>query len=252
MRWKTLMNLYGVPHMSDVAGADDNSQNDENDEGDKKQNNNSDNNNTDNLDLDTNIWQNDNNGDDPANKRTSPTAEQLETNFNSYVDGLNLTDGIDTAELGEQLREGNIDGLQNLIKKTASSTYKKTILDANKLVDAKVDAAVDKAVQKATSQVRGNNLVEKMHEQLPFTKKQAISPIATAMLQQLTSKGKSPADAINGVKQLFAELHKTSARDLGIANPPRNRPGNPQFNNSSAPQIDDDDDSPDWEELLNS
>lgn len=258
MRWKTLMTYSGIPHMSDVQGGDDHSDNNDNNDGqnnkdDKVQNQNNNNNKDDNLDLETDIWQNDNDGGGNNDKDiTPPTAEELQTNFNKFVDEINFSEGVDTAKLADELRDGNMEGLHNLIKKTAGSTYKRTIMDANKLVDAKVNAAVDRAVQQATSKVRGSNLVDKMHTQLPFTSKPAIAPIAEAMLRQFTTKGKNPADAIESVKTLFAQLHKTSAKDLGISTP-RNRPGNTQFNNSSAPQNEDDDnDPPNWDELLTS
>lgn len=217
----------------------------------QQQNQNNSQNNDDNFD---DMWQ------DPDSNKAQTTTPQdgqqqqqqqtpnVNEVFDTYIQELDLTKGIDLAKVSEELNQGNTESLGKAFSEIAAKTYRQAMLDMSKVIDQKVQAGVTAAVQQSSNAVHGNLAVKQMNTTLEFTKNPAIAPIANAALSQLIKKGKSVDDAVEGVRRFFQNTSKISAKELGLQNPPRGRPGNQPF--SGPNEITDDDDDGDWMETL--
>ncbi len=169
--------------------------------------------------------------------------------FNEHIKSLDLVSGLDLSEISTELNQGNTEALNKAFTHMASNIYRQSMINASKIIDKKVQEGVDKAVKSSANAVQGNMAVDKMQAALSFTKQPAISPVATAVLAQLIKKGKSVDDAINGVRTFFKQTAHISAKELGLNQPPRSRPGQQPFNNNI---IDTDEEAEtDWMETLN-
>ncbi len=179
------------------------------------------------------------------------TAEPVDSNkvFNEYIEKLELTKSVDLQEISEELNQGKTDGLGNALKTVAAQTYRQAMVDMSKIIDQKVKAGVQAAVQQSNNQVQGNMAVTQMNTALSFTKNPAIAPVAGAVLSQLIKKGKSVDDAVDGVRAFFQNTSKISAKELGLQNPPRGRPGNQPFN-GTGDLGNDDENEIDWLETM--
>jgi len=240
--------------MSDqTANAGSNDQTDANagDKGQQQQNGNNDKDNGDNLD---DLWQ------DPQDKEGEKTVEPQQQQqqqqddpnkvFDEHIKKLNLANGVNLDEISNELNQGNTESLNKALGTLASNVYRQAMIDTSKIIDKKVQEGVDKAIKQSTNAVQGNMAVDKMQATLQFTKNPAINPVATAVLSQLIKKGKSVDEAIAGVKVFFKQTATISAKELGLRNPPRDRPGGKQFNPSNI-MTDDDDEEIDWMDTLN-
>ncbi len=168
--------------------------------------------------------------------------------FNTYIDKLELTKSVNLEEISTELSQGKTEGLGNALKTVAAQTYRQAMVDMSKIIDKKVKAGVEAAVQQSQNAVQGNMAVTQMNTALSFTKNPAIAPVASAVLSQLIKKGKSVDDAVDGVRAFFQNTSKISAKELGLQNPPRGRPGNQPFNGTG--DIDDDENEIDWLETM--
>lgn len=213
-------------------------------------------NNQNNDDNFNDLWDNPSDNQDGNNQQSQQSGQQQQQQqdadpnktFDTYIASLNLSEGIDVAAISGELNNGQTEGLNNAFSTVARNVYRQAMIDVNKIIDKKVESGVSKAIQQSTNAVQGNMAVDRMQASLSFTKDPAINPIATAVLSQLIKKGKSVDDAILGVRNFFTKTANISAKELGINQPPRGRPGNQQFNNN----VDNDDDGEmDWLETLN-
>lgn len=224
------------------------------DPGEQQKNKDNDKDNDDNLET---LWDN---PVDDTNKSITPVQsdpnkqqQQQEPDpnvaFNTHIESLKLTDGLDLSEISTELNEGNTTALNKAFSHMAANIYRHALVDASKVIDKKVQEGVDKAIKSSTNAVQGNMAVDKMQSALSFTKRPAISPVAAAVLAQLIKKGKSVDEAIDGVKLFFKQTAQISGKELGLNAAPRGRPGQQIFNAS----VIDDDDEPetDWMDTLN-
>lgn len=182
----------------------------------------------------------------PANIEQKPNVDEA---FNTYIEGLDLTKGIDLAKVSDELNQGNTESLGNAFSVIAAKTYRQAMVDMSKIIDQKVAAGVKAAVTQSSNVAQGDMAVRHMNNALDFTKNPAIAPVASAVLAQLIKKGKSTEDAVEGVRKFFQNTSKISAKALGLQKAPQGRPGNQPF--SGAVNIDDDEDAEvDWIETL--
>ncbi len=202
------------------------------------------------------IWQNptDDTGGQQQQQQQQPLqqpTEPVDSNkvFNEYIEKLELTKSVDLAEVSEQLNQGNTESLGNALKTVAAQTYRQAMVDMSKIIDQKVKSGVEAAVQQSSNAVQGNMAVTQMNTALAFTKNPAIAPVAGAVLSQLIKKGKSVDDAVDGVRKFFQNTSKISAKELGMQNPPRGRPGNQSFN-GTGDLGNDDENEIDWLETM--
>ena len=177
-------------------------------------------------------------------------ADDPNKTFNTYIEGLNLTDGIELATISADLNQGNTDSLNKAFGQVAQTVYRQTMIDVNRVMDKKIEQGITKAVEQSGNAVQGNMAVDKMRGTLGFTKDPTISPIASAVLAQLIKKGKSVDEAIVGVEAFFRTTANISAKELNRRNPPQSRPGGKTFQTNNIPEVDDADDV-DWMEMLN-
>jgi len=180
-------------------------------------------------------------------QQQAPNADEA---FNTYIEGLELTKDVDLNSISEELNQGKTEGLGKAFSAIATKTYRQAMVDMSRVIDQKVNAGIEKAVLQSSNAAQGNQAVRQMNTTLNFTKNPAVAPIANAALAQLIKKGKSVEDAVEGVRTFFQKTSKLSAKELGLQNPPRGRPGNQSFNGAGDIADDGDDDEIDWLETL--
>lgn len=189
--------------------------------------------------------QNGNQSGQPGQQQQPPNPRnQALENLNAHIDGVDF--GLNLTP--EQLQAENAhENVQNAISNGLKSVYRNVLLDVGRIVTQ----SNEKLSSQIMSQVQGRTSADKavsfMQDKLPFTKDQNVSPVAEATLTAFLKKGKTVEQAVEGVKQFFAHVHKTSAKDLGIANAPKGMPGSSGFNGSAN---EDDGNGIDWTKLL--
>lgn len=163
--------------------------------------------------------------------------------FDTYIQSLDFTSGIDTQQLIADLNEGKLDSFNNALRTVAANAYKQSLLDSQKIIQSKVNEAVQRAVEQSKGSYRSDMLVKDLHTQFPFTAAPEIEPVAKAVLNQLIdNKGMEPNEAIKATGEFFKHLTKKVASTVEI---PDLVPGNQGFapRGTSA-------DEPNWEEIF--
>ncbi len=189
--------------------------------------------------------------DGQQQQQQGPTPEQIRTALDSHIQGMNLMEGVDTDAIMQGLSESNPEALVGALKSTAENTVRNLIPTMAQLIDNKVESAMEAAVSQARGATQADLAFQKMGEKLPFTKGKAISPVARAVMKQAMAQGKSEDEAVDFVSSFFKEVHRTSAKDLGIQTPPRNRPGrNPSQTQAAVADISEEGEDVDWEGLF--
>jgi len=205
------------------------------------------NNGQDNVDNFNDLWQTSEDEDkqDKGETQTQDKKPVVNDFIKDYVSKIDFVDGVDTAKIYEGLSSGDPTALNAALSQVAQNTFKRALVDTNKLINARVDAAVETAVAKSRTNVHGDLAVQSMNAEMPFTKDPAVDPIAKAVLAQFMKKGQDASTAIANVKKFFQRTHKISSRDLGINKPPKG-PGRIQ-NATPGNEVDDDEaDEIDW------
>ena len=175
-------------------------------------------------------------GGQPANEVDPAEA------FAKHVEGLGLTSGIDANSVMEAVRNGEPDALQQAFSQIASNTYRHAMVNANKLVQQQVEKAVEQATEKATSSMDSKNAVAEMHRALPFTKDEAVAPMANAVLKQALDKtGGDVQQSLKTLEGYFKAFYDHASGDLGL-------PSGDSFNDN--PGDEGPGTQPDWEQLL--
>lgn len=230
-----------------LGRGDDNNQNDTNNDQNNNadQNNNNADNNADNVDNNTPFWDNksvdDKNADD-SSKQTievvqKPAEKTPDEQMQEHITGLNLTNGIDSNQIMEDMREGKTESFAAAMQTVSANSYQAAMTSMNDIMDAKIAEVTETATANANASVNSNMAVLQMQREMVFTKDKDIEPIAKAVLAQALKTTDSTEEAIVAVKGFFEKMG-------GEITPPSNDSGNPQFpghdqNNSGKKSHDD-------------
>ncbi len=181
------------------------------------------NNGKDNVDTFEDLWQpSEDGGEEKPPQEQTPEKKPVGDAFiKDYVGKINFTDGVDASKIYEGLSTGDPAALNAALSQVAQNTFKRALIDTNKLITSRVNAAVEQAVSKSRSNVHGDLAVQSMNVEMPFTKNAAIEPIAKAVLAQFMKKGQDAPSAIANVKKFFQRTHQISSKYLGINKPPK-------------------------------
>ncbi len=234
-----LQNVFGV------GGGDKSTE--EEKPADQNTNTNDDPNNKDNIDSNASIWDNKPTDDADPNKSTQtvevvqkPAEKTPEEKMQAHITGLNLTKGIDTNQVMEDIREGKVESFGAAMNAVGGNAYQAAMTDMNSIMDAKIAKATEDATANANATMNSNLAVSQMNTAMPFTKDPDIAPIAKAVLAQTLKSGADTEAAIGAVEKFFA---KAAGQINKSMQPPTNQSGNPQFptesdNNSGQAQHD--------------
>jgi len=163
----------------------------------------------DDIELQENVWET--KPTEKAAEQTQPvrqlTQEELETQNSStlkkHLESLNLTSGIDLNKISEEFGRGETESFQGALATVAENSYKASISQMNKLMDAKLSQVKEEAIKEANAATQSTNAISSMNKELPFTSEPEIAPVATAVLNQYISKGASVPDAIKSTAAYF-------------------------------------------------
>jgi len=205
----------------------------------------------DNVDNFGDLWQtSDGEAGEEHKQEETPEKKSTDADFiKDYVSKIDFTDSVDTTKIYEGLSSGDPAALNAALSQVAQNTFKRALIDTNKLINSRVDAAVETAVAKSRSGVHGDLAVQSMNVEMPFTKDPAVDPIAKAVLAQFMKKGQDASTAIDNVKKFFKRTHQISSKDLGINKPPKG-PGRIQ-NAVPGNAVDEEFEEIDWMATLN-
>ena len=169
----------------------------------------------------TKLWDNkpaDEEKPTPETTVAAPTVEQQKPDeaFDEHIKTLKLADGVDTAKIVADMAQGNTDSLKDAFNSVAGAAYKASMINANKLIEAKVNAAIKEAVGQSEGKFKTDVAIRDLNVALPFTKAPEIAPIAKVVFGQFMKKGQSVEEAIESVRLFFAHTTKLSAKDVGM------------------------------------
>ena len=212
------------------------------------------NNSKDNLISHENLWDaasDDKSGDNGDDNNANADANKGDPNekFNSHVDSLDFSTGIDMAASMTAIQNGDAEAFGKLIQQIGANAYRNSIVDANKVVQQRVDKMADSVKADVSSSNATSDLVKEMNTQLPFTKNPAFAPVAQLTLTQFMQKGVPPQKAIEEVGKYFQNL----SGEVGKMNPgaPGGRPaGNLGGGVNSNNAGNQGGDEPEWLEFL--
>lgn len=194
----------------------------------------------------------------PKNENQQQQTQQQQTQQQQTVDpntamanhiaSLNLTNGIDSARLMSDIREGNSESMQTAFSTLAANAYQAAVTDMNRLVDARVKKGIEESTGSATGAIRSDLAIRELQSALPFTQKPEIEPVAKAVFTQFMKKGQDVKGAIESTKNYFKHMSKMA----GDNQPPRGMPGTRNFNqnNGSSGNADANAEDTDWLALL--
>ncbi len=182
----------------------------------------------------------------PAAPVVDPAKQMAE-----FITGLNMTEGIDLANLQTDLADGKTDSLNAAFETVAANVFQQSMLQTNKLVQNSIDKAVATAVEKSTGAVHSDLAVRSLGDKFSFTKDPAIAPIAKAALASfLQQPGMDMDKAVvktgEFFKQMLGHIGKTNADFL----PPPSGPGGQPFGGEGPANLGKNDIVPDWLEVL--
>lgn len=189
------------------------------------------------------MWQ-----DDTTNSQPKPGTQQQQapatqgqppadpgTFLNNHIATLNLTNGIDMAQIAEQMRDGDHSGMQAALGTIAANSYRAAMLDANKLINAKVESAITEAQKRSGADFASTMALQQLHEALPFTSDDLVKPMAENVFLRFIKKGQSVQDAIKNTGEYFKHTMQAAQKDLQMS-APNGRPGQRGFNQPSNTQ----------------
>jgi len=217
---------------------DDNNNQNQNNQNNQNQNQNDNNNdnNNDNLDSQTNIWEDKNQSSDDNKQNQNQNQNQDQNTIDpteamaNHIASLNLTDGIDLAQIQSDMQTGDSGSLNKAFETIAANTYQASLTQMNKLMDGKIAAATEKATQDANASMNANMAVREMNTQLPFTTDPNIAPVAKAVLNQFINNGAELTDAIKSTQKYFdavGEKVNSAGKSAG------DQPGGGNFNRNT-------------------
>ncbi|PNX50661.1 MAG: hypothetical protein BV456_05920 [Thermoplasmata archaeon M8B2D] len=192
-------------------------------------NTNKDNNKT-NIDKQENIW--DTASQDSNNAQQNQQQQQFSQQQTQQVDpqealqkhiaSLKLTDGVDFAQIQQDLQTGNTETLNKAFETTAANAYKSALTQMNKIMDAKIAEAKQEALNESKATMDADMAVREMNSRLPFTVDPNIAPVAKAVLNQFLKGGKDLPTSIKATADFF----KSTAAKINQNNmPPSNQNG---------------------------
>lgn len=229
-----------------------------NNPGNPNQQNNQNPNNQNNSTNNPGFWDNNNQGGQPGNNQQQPQngnqnqQQNFDYNqaFQQHVQSLGIGANIDVNQIANDMQQGNMESFQQALAQVGQDAYTAAIKNANKLMQSKIDEAVDKAVSKSRDSVNEDMAVKQLHSELPFTSDPDIQPMAETALKHQLGKGKTVAEAIQAVNDLFSNTAK-KVMGNNPGNAPGGSPGSQNFNhNNGTGQHGQNDNEPDWLNLL--
>lgn len=189
-------------------------------------------------------------GNANANQGGQQQQQQPNANeqFQTHIDSLDFMDGIDVMAGMQAVQNQDAEGFKNLVQQIGRNAYRHSLVDANKVVQQRVDSMGTTIKDEVKASTATSSLVSEMNNALPFTKSPAYAPMAKAVLVQFLDKGKTPAEALEGVGKYFKgmadDVNKLSSQAPG-SRPARNFGGQMQDANAGGGE-----EEPDWINIL--
>jgi len=192
----------------------------------------------DNIDNNVSYWDNEGEGGKKEEQQQTqrvevvqkPAEKSAQEQMQEHVASLDLTNGIDMEKVGEDMRNGDTKSFNEALSTAAGNAYTASMRQMSELVDAKISKITEQAVDQANTTMNSTLAVSQMQQQLSFTKDPDIEPIAKAALAQAMKQTDDVGAAIASVEKFFA---KAATSITGVAQPPKNSSGNPQFPSDS-------------------
>lgn len=201
----------------------------------------SDGNNSSDFDLHgANIWAQGNNNPtvttDVLNDGTNDPATM--SRFDQHVQSLDFKPTF-SPEVVQQLQQGNLSGLADMMNSMARQVYAQAIKDSSKMSTAAAQRAVLAATEKSTGAFKTDQAIRTLESMVPIAKNPNVAPIAQAvMAQALKAKPGDYEGGAKKVQQFFDAIRNQKSSQFGLEEPPRS--GNGQRGGSSSQQFDDD------------
>lgn len=182
------------------------------------------------LDDNASLWENPKIEVDPVKEAAQNTAAQerqrnTHTNLKNYVDNLDFGIEIPKEKIAEIFENKDPTAMLDVMNNGIKSAVQQTILAVTKMIKGSHEELRREMDDAAKMRYNANEAEKTLFEAVPFAKKEAIRPVATAIKAAFIKKGKSDSEANDMVKAFFKHTMEISADDLGLEVAPKGRPG---------------------------
>ena len=145
--------------------------------------------------------------DEPEPRRSQqnpPTNndDQIEAFFNERVPEISMSDEMREAYENNDM-QAYAKASNSAIRQQMRRVYQNMFVDMQKFVQTRIDKAIEDAVSKATTNVGADQAVNRMFDELRYTRDPAIAPVAKHVLARAMRKTKDVPQAIKMVDKYF-------------------------------------------------
>lgn len=156
---------------------------------------------------------NNNNANNNNNNNNNDTRPDPETQMNSYLKSVGLDPIVIDDAQKEKMQAGDFTDFITAVNKKLVNSHVKALSGAETMINAAVEKAVKNTKTEMQSSREGEQLRDRIHSELPFTKKASISPVAQSVAQRFIARGMSSDQAIEGVKAYFEDMNNAMNND---------------------------------------
>lgn len=171
---------------------------------------------------------------------------------NKWLRDAGLYEGVDMDAYFKAVSDGDAETATKMMERMMQNSALTALAGAEKIFNSRLQKLEENTRDTTTKSVRSDLAVQEMHKQLPFTKEEAVAPIAKQVLEGFMGQGDDAATAIEKTQQYFDQTLRSAGEHLGYEIETKNdRAGSRGFgdlrgrqndNNSGADSDDDDDD----------
>lgn len=162
--------------------------------------------------------------EEARNRQRAEADKRNDTNLRGHIEKFDPGFQLDDAAL-EALQNKDPTGLTKAINTSLRATMYQMYRDVTKMIQGGLKDVRGEMDTAARRRLAADRSEQTLYEALPFTRNEAIRPIATAIKAQFLRKGKTDSEANDAVKNYFKATAQLGADDLGLDTAPRGRPG---------------------------
>ena len=126
-------------------------------------------------------------------------------------------DGIDYAGMFDAVRNNDTQKFAELVTEMNKNVMTTAIALSEKVAKSHIARETAIARDTATAQTKNDLAIEQMHNELQFTRAEAVAPIAEQVMQGFLSQGKDVREAVASTKEYFRHFAMASGESLGLS-----------------------------------
>jgi len=178
-------------------------------------------------------------GNEPGKQTAAPTnqqqsSEERQRQVREFMKKSGLYEGIDMEGFMSAVRDGDAEKAGAIFARAMENSVNVATVAAQRLVKQREDVIREELSASTQAEFRNDLAVQQLHEDLPFTAQEAVSPIAEDVLNGFLAQGIPVRDAIEKTGQYFRETAEAAGSHFGMEmkEPSDRRPGPRPFSDT--------------------